>query len=129
MPSTTFNCLFKNALDAYLTGTFKAMLLTAAYVPDKTHDNVSDIVANEITASGYTAGGAIVIPSTLLLTTVTELWFSDAVWSGFTGSTAYASIYKVSDGSLVNLLDFQGLVTKTNAELRVKILSPLRIRN
>jgi len=37
----------------------RVMLLANTYVPDQAgHDSVADVVANEITGTGYTAGGA-----------------------------------------------------------------------
>ncbi len=49
--------LARNNID-FDTNTFKAMLVTSAYTPNKdTHDKRDD-VTNEITGTGYTAGGA-----------------------------------------------------------------------
>lgn len=49
--------LARNNID-FDTNTFKAMLVTSAYTPNKdTHDRRDD-VTNEITGTGYTAGGA-----------------------------------------------------------------------
>lgn len=49
--------LVRNNIDAD-TNTFKAMLVTSTYVANKdTHDRRDD-VTNEVTGTGYTAGGA-----------------------------------------------------------------------
>lgn len=49
--------LVRNNID-FDTNTFKAMLVTSDYTPNKdTHDRRDD-VTNEITGTGYTAGGA-----------------------------------------------------------------------
>lgn len=38
--------------------TIKVMLLTSSYTPDLDHDFVDDVSANEVSGTGYTAGGA-----------------------------------------------------------------------
>jgi len=47
----------RNNID-FDTNTFKAMLVTSSYTPNKdTHDRLDD-VTNEVSGTGYTAGGA-----------------------------------------------------------------------
>jgi hypothetical protein len=40
------------------TNTFKAMLVTSSYVPSKDNHDFRDDVTNEVSGTGYTAGGA-----------------------------------------------------------------------
>jgi len=40
------------------TNTFKALLVTSSYVPNKDTHDFRDDVTNEVTGTGYTAGGA-----------------------------------------------------------------------
>lgn len=56
------NGLGKKALDALLgSGTLKCMLLANTYTPDNdAHEFIDDVSANEVSGSGYTAGGATV---------------------------------------------------------------------
>lgn len=46
----------KGAID-FDTDTFKAMLVTSAYTPNKDTHNFRDDVTNEVTGTGYVAGG------------------------------------------------------------------------
>ena len=62
MPSVIYHSalrdLFTGAIDAD-TDTFRAMLVTSAYTPNKdTHHKRND-VTGEVTGDGYTAGGAV----------------------------------------------------------------------
>ena len=40
------------------TDTFKAMLVTSSYTPNKDTHDFRDDVTNEVSGTGYTAGGA-----------------------------------------------------------------------
>lgn len=53
----------------YLSDTIKVGLVTSAYSPNQaTHDFWNDVVANEISGTGYTAGGATLASKTLTVT-------------------------------------------------------------
>jgi hypothetical protein len=47
------------------SNTFKAMLVTSSYTPNKDNDDKRDDVTNEVTGTGYTAGG---VTSTVTVT-------------------------------------------------------------
>ncbi len=47
----------RNNID-FDTNTFKAMLVTSSYTPNKDTHDFRDDVTNEVTGTGYTAGGA-----------------------------------------------------------------------
>jgi hypothetical protein len=66
------------------TDTFKAMLVTSAYSPNKDTHEFRDDVTNEVTGTGYTAGGAT---STV---TVTKDTANDKVTIQF-GAVSWAS--------------------------------------
>lgn len=75
--------LARNNID-FDTNTFKAMLVTSTYSPNKdTHDKRDDIT-NEVTGTGYTAGG---VTSTV---TVTKDVSNDKVTIQF-GSVSWAA--------------------------------------
>jgi hypothetical protein len=95
------------------TDTFKVLLVTSAYTPVKTHAKRSD-VTNEVTGTGYTAGGA-----TLASVTYTQdntgdqgVWdAADVTWATSTITARGAVIYKSRGGAatadeLVNYVDF-----------------------
>lgn len=52
----------------YETATFKLMLLTSAYTPSNSHDYEDDLTANEVSGSGYTAGGVAISNPTVGVT-------------------------------------------------------------
>jgi len=90
--------------------TFKIMLTTSTYTPAATHSVKAD-VTNEISGTGYTAGGA-----TLQNVTWTEssgtvtLDATDVSWTSATFTARYAVIYDDTPTSpldpLVCLIDF-----------------------
>ena len=82
----------------YDTDTIKVMLVTSSYVPNyATHVTKADIT-NEVTGTGYTAGGAILTSKTLTESAGLVTFDADNVtWSqnpaGFTNAR-YAICYK-----------------------------------
>lgn len=82
------------------THTFKMMLCTSTYVPDRAH-NRRDDVTNEVSGTGYTAGGA-----TVTLTTATDtvnhkttITIGDASWASSTITARTAVIYRSRGGA------------------------------
>ena len=131
-----FNDLAVNNIKT-TTDTFKMMLVTSAYTPNKgTHAKRSD-VTNEVSGTGYTAGGQTVALTTTNDTTNHRLDITIGSPAGWTSSTITAAagvVYKSRGGAssadeLVCYLDFGGNVTSTNGTFAVTISSPLRIQN
>lgn len=94
------------------TDTFKAMLVTATYTPSQSHSKRSDIT-NEVSGTGYTAGGQTITCTVSRASGVTSNTFANVVWAAPTnGFTArYAVIYKSRGGAasadeLVAIVDF-----------------------
>lgn len=117
------------------TDTFRMMLVTSSYTPNKDHAKRSDIT-NEVTGPGYTAGGAVVTLTPTLDTTNDRLDIAvgSVNWPSSTISAAYGIIYKARGGAasadeLVACLDFGGTITSTNGPFTVTPSSPLRIQN
>ena len=118
------------------TDTFYAMLVTAAYTPNKgTHTKRSN-VTNEVSGAGYAAGGAEV-DATLSLDTTNhrlELTLNNVVWPNASIAARAAVIYKRRGGAasadeLVGYVDFGADVTSTNGDFTAQFTSPLRIQN
>lgn len=83
------------------TGTFYGMLVTDSYTPNKgTHAKRSD-VTNEVTGTGYTAGGAATTVTVSLDTTNHRLNvdFSDISWTTSTITARGIVIYHHRGGS------------------------------
>jgi len=132
--NSCLNDMATGAID-FDTDTFKIMLVTSSYTPNKdTHTKRSN-VTNEITGTGYTSGGTT---TTVTVTNDTandriDIDFSDVSWTSATLTAAAAVIYKstgtAASDNLVAYLDFAGNVISTNGTFTVDITSPLRIQN
>lgn len=85
------------------TDTIKVFLVTSSYTPNiDTHDFRDDATANEVSSSGYTAGGAAIgSPTVTADTTDDEGVFdgADSTWSGVTLTARYAIFYKSRGGA------------------------------
>lgn len=80
--------------------TIKVMLLTSSYTPNQdTDDYVDDIVANEVTGTGYTAGGPTLANDTLTYTAGTNTLMYDADDVALTTSTITARVAAVYDST------------------------------
>lgn len=105
----------------YLSDTIKCALATSSYTPDMdAHDFFNDIT-NEVSGTGYTAGGATLTTKTLGITGGTNTIKFDAddvSWTTATFSAAYGIIYDSTPGTaatnpLLWLVDFGGTQTVT----------------
>lgn len=103
--------------------TVKAMLLTASYAPAQVHDFRDDLT-NEVTGTGYTAGGATVTVTVVKVdaSNLTRITFGSAVWNATGGAlTARRVAYYVSRGGsasadeLICVVSETADVTATNA--------------
>ncbi len=132
--NSCLNDMATGAID-FDTNSFKIELVTSSYTPNKdTHTKRSD-VTNEISGTGYTAGG---VSTAVTVTNDTandriDINFADVSWASATLTAAAAVIYKTtgtaSTDNLVAYLDFGGNVTSTNGTFTLDITSPLRIQN
>lgn len=96
------------------TDSIKVMLCTSSYTPNQdTHRYKSD-VTNEVTGTGYTAGGAALASVVVAYNAGTNTWSLDAAdtaWASSTITARYAVIYDSSPGSdatrpLIAYIDF-----------------------
>ena len=105
--------------------TFKAMLVTSAYVPSKgTHTKRSD-VTGEATGAGYTAGGAACACTPALNTTAHAmvLTFAAVTWPTSTitakGLVIYKSTGTAANDPLVGYLDFGANISSAGGTFSV----------
>lgn len=117
MASFIFNSAIRDVLVGnidYDTDTFKVMLTTSAYTENKdTHTKRSD-VTNEVTGTGYTAGGASTTVTVAAVDTANddvEITIGAASWVSSTITARKAVIYKSRGGAasadeLVAVVDF-----------------------
>lgn len=95
--------------------TIKVALVSSSYTPDQdAHDYWNDVVANEVTGTGYTAGGATLANKTITYTGATNkvaLDADDASWAASTITARYAVVYDSTPGTdatrpLLGYVDF-----------------------
>ena len=108
----------RGAID-FDSNSFKALLVTSSYTPDKdTHDKRDD-VTNEVTGTGYTAGG-VTTACTVTKDTANDrvtLQFAAVSWATSTITARALVIYKstgtASTDNLVAYNDFGSDVSST----------------
>lgn len=101
------------------TDTFKTMLVTSSYAPNKDTDDFRNDVTNEVTGTGYTAGGNACAMTVAAIDTVNdriEITMGGSSWATSTITAAAAVIYKSRGGAssadeLVAYIDFGGNVS------------------
>ena len=106
--------------------TFKAMLVTSSYTANKgTHDKRDD-VTNEVTGTGYTAGGVTCACTPALNTTAHTmvLTFAAVSWATSTITARGIVIYKSRGGAssadeLVGYLDFGSNISSAGGTFSV----------
>lgn len=105
--------------------TFHVMLLGSGYTPDDTHRYQSDIAAQEITGTGYTAGGqALSGVQTSYSSNTLTLTAANIAWANSSISAQYAVIVDVTPGSaaanpLIGYVNFGQLVSDTNGTFEI----------
>jgi hypothetical protein len=134
--------VYNSALDETVKGgidfdtdTFKIMLVTSSYTPNKDTHTVRTDVTNEVSGTGYTAGGAT---TSVTVTKDTandriDISFGNVSFSNATITAAAGVIYKstgtAASDLLVAYLDFGGNVSSTSGTFQVTVTSPLRLQN
>ena len=104
---------FGSAQINFTSDTIKVALCSSSYVPDQDVHDFFDDITNEVTGTGYTAGGATLATKTSgynATTNITTLDAADTVWSTSTITARYAVIYKstgtASTSPLIGYIDF-----------------------
>ena len=104
------------------TDTFKVMLVSSAYSPNKDTDLKRSAITNEVSGTGYTAGG-VTSACTVTKDTANDrvtLSFAAVNWASSTITARAAVIYKSRGGAssadeLVCYVDFGGDVSSSSA--------------
>lgn len=80
--------------------TYKVMLTTSAYTPNQTTDLKRSAVTNEVTGTGYTAGGQTIVPTFTKDTTNHKqvIVFPSVAWPTSTITARRAVYYKSRGG-------------------------------
>jgi hypothetical protein len=99
----------------------KVMLCTSTYTPDQDTHQYKSSVTNEVTGTGYTAGGTALSSVAVTYTGATNVWAFDAAdvsWASSTITARYAVIYDSTPGTdatrpLIAYVDFGSDVSTT----------------
>jgi hypothetical protein len=124
MASLVYNKFLGYLADAIVSDdTFKVALVTSSYTPNKdTHEDFAD-VTNEVSGTGYTAGGNTVIGTFTLDNANDKLTieFAATNWTSATitarGAVYYSSTGTASTSTLIAYNDFGGDVAVTAGTL------------
>lgn len=108
------------------TNTFKAMLVTSSYVPSKDNDDFLNDVTNEVSGTGYTAGGvasAVTVTKDTANDKVT-IQFGAVSWASSTITARGCVYYKSRGGAssadeLVAYADFGSDVSSSGGTFSV----------
>lgn len=141
MASLIYNSLMTDIIEGNVdfgADTFYAMLVTSSYTPNKdTHSKRSD-VTNEVSGTGYTAGGSETAVTVAAIDTDNddlEISFGSVTFTSANSFTsAGAVIYKSRGGAssadeLVAFVDFGTPVAAVGADYVVSFTSPLKLQN
>jgi hypothetical protein len=110
------------------TDVIKIALLSSSYTPNQdSHDYWDDVSANEVSGTGYTAGGATLSSKTVTYdsaSNVIVLDAADAVWASSTITARYAVIYDDAGATsaqkvLIGYIDFGSDQSSTNGNFTV----------
>lgn len=109
------------------TDAIKVMLCTSTYVPNQDTHQYKSSVTNEVTGTGYTAGGATLTSVAVTYTAGTNtLMFdaADASWAASTITARYAVIYDSTPATdatrpLIGYVDFGADVSSTAAAFTI----------
>lgn len=107
------------------TDVIKVMLTTSAYTPSQTAHQYKSSVTNEVSGTGYTAGGATLGSPTVGTSSLTFTFdAADTSWTTSTITARYAVIYDSTPGTdatrpLLAYVDFGADVSSTAATFTI----------
>jgi hypothetical protein len=108
--------------------TIKCLLTTSSYTPNQDSHRYKSDVTNEVSGTGYTAGGATLSSPTQSYTGATNTWAldaGDAQWTGASFTARYAVVYDATPATdatrpLLCYVDFGGDQTVNGANFTVQ---------
>jgi len=111
------------------TDTLKVMLCTSAYTPNQDTHQYKSSVTNEVTGTGYTAGGSTLTAVTVTYDAATnklKLDSADSSWAGATFTARYAVFYDSTPATdatrpLISYIDFGTDVVATAETLVIEL--------
>jgi hypothetical protein len=135
MPSANARTLPKRLADAYFTGSFKFLLVSAA--PSEANLDawaVRSSVTNEVTGTGYTAGGvattvtvgAVDTANNRVAVTISNFTLPNATLTAV-GGWLYKVVGTAATDQLVSFVDFNAPVSSTASDFAVTFSDPIYI--
>jgi len=130
MPSKLYGNFVLKALNKEVdfdTDTIKVALVSSSYTPDQdAHDYWNDVSANEVTGTGYTAGGNTLASKTATYDSANNVVILDAAdttWASSTITARYAVIYDSTGTSstspLIGYVDFGSDQSSTSGNFTI----------
>ena len=131
MPSKLYGQFLSQALNKEIdwdTDTIKVALLTNSYTPDQdAHNYLDDVIANEVTGTGYTQGGNTLANKTNAYNSATNVIVLDAddtTWSSSTITARYAVVYDATPATnatrpLIGYVDFGSDQSSSNGNFTI----------
>lgn len=100
----------------------KVMLLNATYVFTATHNVIGDVSVNQITGTGYVAGGATLTTKTVTQGATTTWDAADVIWANSTITAYHAVIYDdtVVTDDLICSIDFGGAKSSSEGDFKIE---------
>lgn len=121
-----FLSVFNKELDID-TDAIKTMLTTSTYVPDQDAHQYKSSVTNEVSGTGYTAGGTTLTTPVQAYTGGTNVWnfdADDALWSTSTITARIAVVYDSTPGTdatrpLLSYVDFGADQSSSGGDFKI----------
>ncbi len=121
-----FVSAFNKEID-FNSDTIKVMLCTSSYTPDQDAHNYKDDVTNEVSGTGYSAGGATIASPSITYTGASntlKLDGDNVTWSTSTITARYAVIYDDTPATdatkpLIAYIDFGADVSTTSGDFSI----------
>lgn len=125
MASGIYNRFKRNALSGGLSltsDTIKVALLSGGHSFTATNDIWSQISSNEISGTGYSAGGATLASKTITQSGTTSFDAADTAWSSSSFTAAHAVVYDdtLANDDLICSFDFGGNQTVTSGTFTIQ---------
>jgi len=120
-PSAAHNMF---AGDIQSTDTFKIMLLDASGTYDDDDDDISDVDGDEVSGTGYTAGGEEVTVTASVVSGETRFAVGAGVWAGADFTFRGAVLYSETSGALL-LHVYWDAAIEADGTLTIAIPDPL----
>ena len=128
MADTIYNRFFANLMNKEVdleADTIKVALLTSSYTINKDHNTWAEVSANEVSGTGYTAGGATLANKSVTQDDTNDQATFDAddvTWSSSTITARYAVLYDntLTNDDLLAIFDFGSDQSSSNGDFTLQ---------